>query len=174
MRSAGDARKLTDLGWTPPQEFSVLAADGETTLWGTMYFPAGFDPDERYPVVEYTYGGPQWAVCPHAFSTWWSTAPTALAQLGYVTVVLDARGTPERSKAFHDVVYRSWAGHLADDHAEALKQLAERHSFIDLSRGAGVTGHSWGGYTTFRLLADRPDVYSAGVAFAPGSTRTGA
>jgi dipeptidyl-peptidase 4 len=31
-----------------------------------------------------------------------------------------------------------------------------------------VIGHSWGGYSAFRLLADRPDVYKVGVSSAPG------
>lgn len=163
-----DVAALTDMGWTPPRQFTVKAADGETDLWGVIFFPLDFDESKSYPVIEYVYGGPQIAVAPHSFGGGFGRYAEVLAKLGCISVMLDARGTPERSKAFHDVVYRSWSGHLADDHAEALKQLADRHAFIDLSRGAGVAGHSWGGYTTFRLLVDRPDVYTAGVASASG------
>jgi len=163
-----DVTRLEALGAVPPQQFTVTAADGQTPLWGVMFFPVGFDPSLRYPVVEYVYGGPQVAIGPHAWGGAFGRAAHAIAQLGYVTVVLDARGTPERSKAFHDVVYRNFATVLADDHAEALRQLASRHPFLGLDGGAGVIGGSWGGYTAFRLLADRPDVYSAAVSYSPG------
>jgi dienelactone hydrolase len=55
---------------------------------------------------------------------------------------------------------------LADDHAAAIAQLAERLP-IDRDR-VGVFGGSWGGYSAFRLAVDRPDVYRAAAAFAPG------
>ncbi|WP_205571240.1 alpha/beta fold hydrolase [Streptomyces sp. YIM 130001] len=165
--SWADTSKLDEAGWTAPQEFTVTAADGETELWGTMFFPHDFDPDRRYPLIDYVYGGPQLAVGPHSWSGTFARYARAIAQLGYITVVLDSRGTPERSKAFHDVVHRNFAGGHVDDHAAAMRQLADRHPFVDGER-VGVTGHSWGGYAAFRLLADRPDVYRAAVSSAPG------
>jgi dipeptidyl aminopeptidase/acylaminoacyl peptidase len=154
----------------PPEEFTVTAADGETRLWGLLYRPPGFDPARRYPVVEYIYGGPQSTVVPHGYAT--DGPAQALARRGYVTVLLDGRGTPGRSKAFHDASYLRWANVLADDHAGALLQLAERYDFIDASR-IGIVGHSWGGYSAFRCLADRPDVYRAAVCSAAGFDATG-
>lgn len=165
--SRADTAKLDEVGWTPSEQFTVTAADGQTDLWGVMFFPHDFDPAKRYPLVEYVYGGPQIAVAPHGWSSVFGKTARAIAQLGYVTVVLDGRGTPQRSKAFHDVVYRDFAGALVDDHAAAIQQLAERHDFID-GDWVGVAGHSWGGYSAFRLLADRPDVYRAAMSSAPG------
>jgi dipeptidyl aminopeptidase/acylaminoacyl peptidase len=164
--STADRHRLDEIGWVPPREFTVTAADGQTELWGTMFFPHGFDPDRSYPLVEVIYGGPQIAVAPHSFIGAFTRYGQSVAQLGYVTVILDARGTPERSKAFHDVVYRNWA-HYVDDHAEALRQLIARENFLDGSRVA-VMGHSWGGYSAFRCLADRGDVYRAAISSAPG------
>jgi dipeptidyl aminopeptidase/acylaminoacyl peptidase len=158
----------SQLDWTPPQQFTVTAADGETELWGVMFFPADFDPAKTYPLVEFVYGGPQIAVAPHDFSGgMFGKDARALAQLGYVTVVLDARGTPERSKAFHDVVWKDWTAGLVPDHAGAIEQLKARHDFLSDAR-VGVIGHSWGGYSAFRLSAERPDVYTAAVSSAPG------
>lgn len=162
--SKADTSRLT---WTPPQQFTVMAADGETELWGVMFFPADFDETQQYPLVEYVYGGPQIAVAPHAFQGPFSRDAHALAQLGYVTFVLDGRGTPERSKAFHDVVFHDWNAALVPDHTGAVQQLKERHAFLSDAK-VGVIGHSWGGYSAFRLAAERPDVYSAAVSSAPG------
>lgn len=167
--SSADPSRLDELGWTSPQQFTVTAADGGTQLWGTMFFPTHFDPNCRYPLVEWVYGGPQVAMNPHDWlgDGYHCQRARALAQRGYVAVMLDARGTPGRSKAFHDVVHHNWAQALVEDHATAIEQLTARHQFIDRDRVA-VIGHSWGGYAAFRLLADRPDVYKAGVASAPG------
>jgi dipeptidyl aminopeptidase/acylaminoacyl peptidase len=167
-----DISRLEDLGYVPPEQFTVGDADGETELWGLLFRPHDFDPSRRYPVLEYIYGGPQSVTVQHSFVegspiAFGSAVAQALAQLGYVTVVLDARGTPGRSKAFHDASYLRWANVLADDHAEAIRQLAARYDFIDGAR-VGITGHSWGGYSAFRCLADRPDVYRAAVCSAPG------
>jgi dipeptidyl-peptidase-4 len=160
---------LEALGLTPAEEFTVKAADGLTDLWGVLFKPRGFDPDSSYPVLEFVYGGPQIAVAPHAsVISAFGIPPLALTELGACVVVLDARGTPGRSKGFHDVAHKNWAGHLADDHAGAIQQLAATRPYLDLTRGVGVTGHSWGGYTSTRLLADRPDVYGAAVSSAPG------
>jgi dipeptidyl-peptidase-4 len=163
-----DTTALDALGLTPPEEFSVKAADGVTDLWGVLFKPRDFDPSASYPVIDYVYGGPQMTIAPHGFPwTGVTVAASAMTELGACVVVLDGRGTPGRSKAFHDVVFKSWAGHLADDHAEALIQLAATRPYLDLDH-VGVNGHSWGGYSSTRLLADRPDVFTAAVSSAPG------
>src|SRR5262249_35731249 len=54
-----DISRLEEIGWTPPQEFCVKAADGETDIYGVMFLPPGFDPTKSYPVFESIYGGPQ-------------------------------------------------------------------------------------------------------------------
>lgn len=165
-----DISALQAIGWTAPEEFCVKAADGETDLWGVICKPRHFDAARSYPVIEYIYGGPQIAYAPHHFQTtaagmWGLTY--ALPQLGYVCVALDARGTPERSKAFHDVTFKEWRRHVTADHAAALKNLAEERPWMDLGR-VGIWGHSWGGYNTFACMIDAPEVYRAGVCSAPG------
>ena len=165
-----DVSALKAVGWTPPEEFTVKAADGVTDLWGVMYKPADFDPAKKYPVLEWIYGGPQIVWCARNFSApemKQQAAAQALAQLGYVVVCLDARGTPERSKAFQDVVFKAWGVNEIKDHAGAIRQLGARHRFMDLDR-VGIYGHSWGGYFTVAALAQAPDLYKAGVASSPG------
>ena len=165
-----DVSALESVGWTPTEEFSVKAADGETDLWGVMHRPYDFDPARKYPVLEYLYAGPQIVATDRSFSLGQSKSqnlPRAMAQLGYVVVTLDGRGTPERSKAFQDVIYRDWGRNEIPDHAGAIRQLGERHEFMDLDR-VGIWGHSWGGYYAFAALARAPDLYRAAVSSAPG------
>jgi dipeptidyl aminopeptidase/acylaminoacyl peptidase len=165
-----DISVLESLGYIASEEFTVMAADGKTQLWGVMHKPGDFDPSKTYPLIDHIYGGPQVTMTAHRFSLGedsLSRLDRALAQLGYVVITLDARGTPERSKAFHDVVYGNWGRYEIPDHVAAIKELAARYTFIDRGR-VGVWGHSWGGYFTIRALAMAPEIFRVGVAVAPG------
>ena len=166
-----DVSALEVLGYVASEEFTVTAADGATQLWGVMHKPVDFDPQKKYPVINHLYGGPQVSMVAHHFGLGEHSRARldrALAQLGYIVISVDARGTPERSKAFHDVVYGNWGRHEIPDHVATLRQLAQRHAFLDLTR-VGVWGHSWGGYFTIRALAQAPEVFHVGVASAPGT-----
>ncbi|HAG73479.1 MAG TPA: hypothetical protein DCL66_14875 [Gammaproteobacteria bacterium] len=160
---------LSTVGWQPPEEFTVKSADNNHELWGVMYKPYDFDARKNYPIIEYIYGGPQTILAPKTFCQAHgkvSMFPQALAQLGYIVVILDARGTPGRSKAFHDFASGEWSKHVIADHAAAIRQLALKHSFIDEQR-VGIFGRSWGGYFSLRALLDEPELYRAAVSIAP-------
>ncbi len=163
---------LKELKWNPPEEFVVKAADGKTDLYGVLFKPYDFDPNKKYPVIEVIFAGPQSSVVPKTFTfdvsrgePIYVQAP-ALAQLGFIVFVVDGRGTPERGKAFQDATYGNIGRLEIPDHVAALKQLAEKRSYMDLSR-AGILGHSFGGYFTIRAMLLASDVYHVGIASAP-------
>jgi dipeptidyl aminopeptidase/acylaminoacyl peptidase len=164
--TTADTSRLEELGWTPPEEFTALAADGTTVLHGTFYFPPDFDPARRYPVVEFIYGGPQVVRHARTFTQTGNELANALAQLGFVTYCVDGRGTPGRGKAFQDVAFGAFGEFVVRDHVAVLKQLGEQRPYLDMSR-VGITGGSWGGYNTVRSLLTAPDMYAAGVAVYP-------
>ncbi|MFD6181341.1 DPP IV N-terminal domain-containing protein [Streptomyces goshikiensis] len=162
-----DIGGLTATGWTPPERFRVKAADGVTDLYGVLYRPRGFDPARRYPVVDNLYPGPQVNRVSPSFDpggTGLDAEP--LAALGFVVIALDGRGTPGRSKSFHDASY----GRLADagclaDHVAALPQLARTRPWMDLDR-VGALGHSGGGFAAARAMLDHPRTYKAAAALS--------
>jgi len=155
---------LKELQWTAPEEFVVKAADGKTDLYGVLYKPYDFDPSKTYPVIEVIYGGPWESEC--VLSTFiplgWGQTALELAQLGFITFVVDGRGTPERGKEFQDVVYGNVGRYEIPDHTAALKQLAEKRPYMDLNR-VGVFGHSFGAYLALRALLLSPDAYHVAV-----------
>lgn len=164
-----DISRLSKFGYVPPEEFTVRSDDGLTDLWGVMYKPADFDASRHYPVIEYIYGGPQLTVAPRYFSVHerkYQNLLWALAQLGYITLCLDARGTPGRSKPFLDAVHHNWSVGIAD-HAAAIRQLCARNRWMDSAR-VGIYGHSWGGYSSTCAIMQAPDVYHAAVSSEPG------
>ncbi len=154
--------------WVEPEEFVVKAADGETDLHGVLYKPYDFDPGKRYPVIEIMVGRPTVAV--NEMIRTHTPRTTALAQLGFVVVALDGRGTPERGHAFHAVIYGAMGRYEIPDHVAALNQLFEERPYMDRGR-VGVTGGSYGGYYTIRALLQAPDVYHVGIAWAPYDPR---
>ncbi len=157
---------LRDLKWKPPEEFVVKAADGKTDLYGVLYKPYDFDPNKKYPVIDKIYGCPAITYVPRSFSSRRQRHPQALAQLGFIVFMVDARGTPERGKEFQEVVYGNLGRNEIPDHVAALKHLAEKRSYMDLSR-VGIHGHSFGGYFAIRAMLLAPSVYHVGVASAP-------
>ncbi|TAK38758.1 MAG: S9 family peptidase [Lysobacteraceae bacterium] len=162
--ATADISRLRAIGWQPPEEFTVTARDGTTTLYGMMFKPTSFDASKQYPVVDYVYPGPQTgSVRGYGFSAA-QLDHQALAELGFVVVAIDGMGSqPWRSKAFHD----AYAGDIADntlpDQVTGLKQLGARFPWIDLDR-VGIWGHSGGGNATAGAMFHYPDFFKVGWA----------
>ncbi|MEW6745388.1 MAG: DPP IV N-terminal domain-containing protein [Planctomycetota bacterium] len=158
---------LEELQWHPPEEFVATAADGRTTLYGALYKPYDFDPHRKYPVVDAIYNGPFITVVPKGFDGGMlSVQAQAFAQLGFIVLLVDGRGTTERGKTFQDVVYHAFGENEIPDHAAVLRELAVTRPTMDLDR-VGIYGGSWGGYMTIRALVTHPDLYDVGVAINP-------
>lgn len=147
----------------PPLPFEALAADGVTRLFGAMYFPTGFDPAKRYPLVDYIYPGPQvnWYV--RRFPNLIASTLQSVVEAGMVGIVVESRGLPNRNRAFHQAGNGQLHEPQVGDHAAVVAQLCERHAFLDRDR-VGIFGQSGGGYATARALFDYPDVFRVGVA----------
>jgi dipeptidyl aminopeptidase/acylaminoacyl peptidase len=162
-----DVSRLMAAGWSPPERFRAIAADGKTPVYGVLYKPFGFDARRTYPVVDHPYPGPQTGRVKPCFDPgWYGYDAEAVAALGFVVVAVDGRGTPGRDKNFHDFSYRNMgsAGGM-DDHVAALRQLAETRQWMDLDR-VGIFGLSGGGFATVRAMLTFPEFYKVGVAEA--------
>ena len=143
-----DLSRLVASGWKPPIPFTTKARDGKTELYGLMFRPTNFDSTRKYPIINNPYPGPQsGSVGSRSFSAARSDHQ-ALAELGFVVIVLDGMGTPGRSKAFHDAYYGAMGrDNTIPDQVAAMKELASRYSWIDINR-VGIYGHSGGGFIT--------------------------
>ena len=88
-----------------PERFTVKAADGVTDLYGAIYKPFNFDPEKKYPIIEYVYPGPQ----VEANNISWSSSMLRvdrLAQIGFIVITVGNRGGhPDRSKWYHNYGY---------------------------------------------------------------------
>ncbi len=53
-----DISQLTANGWHAPEVFVAKGRDGKTDMWGIIQRPSNFDPNRKYPIIEYIYSGP--------------------------------------------------------------------------------------------------------------------
>lgn len=158
-----DIGKLTTTGWKPPTPIKVKSRDNKWDLYGLMFIPSNLDKSKKYPVINYIYPGPQGGgVGSRSFSAARSDHQ-ALAELGFVVVVIDGTCNPGRSKPFHDVCYGNMADNTLDDQISGLKQLEGSYPFLDLNK-VGVWGHSGGGYATAAAMFRYPDFYKVGIS----------
>ncbi len=158
-----DISLLLETGWRPPIPFTVKARDGVTDIYGVMTVPTNLDQDQKYPIVNRIYPGPQsGSVGSRSFSPSRSD-DQALADLGFIVVSIDGMGTPNRSKAFRDYYYGRLGDNTIPDQVAGMKQLAERFPFIDIER-AGIWGHSGGGFATAAAMFRAPEFFKVGIA----------
>jgi len=155
-----DITRLVASGWQPPMPFTVKARDGESDLHGLLFRPTDFDPDGSYPVVNYLSPGPQsGSVGSRSFRA------SHRDLQSFVVIELDAMGTPKRSKDFHETYYGNMGDNGLPDQITGIRQLAERHPWIDIER-VGIWGHSGGGFASTAGILRYPDFYDVAVSQA--------
>ncbi|HET9362318.1 MAG TPA: DPP IV N-terminal domain-containing protein, partial [Vicinamibacterales bacterium] len=160
-----DISRLVAAGWKPPTPIVVKARDGRTDLYGLMFTPTGLDESRKYPIVNYIYPGP-WgsSVGGRSFSAA-RADHQALAELGFVVVVIDGMGTEWRSKSFADFYYGDIGDNTLPDQIAGMRELAKRHAYIDIDR-AGIWGHSGGGFAAAAAMFRHPEFFKVGVSQA--------
>jgi dipeptidyl aminopeptidase/acylaminoacyl peptidase len=160
-----DFSNLVAAGYKFPELFKVKADDGITDLFGVMYKPFDFDPSKKYPLIEYVYPGPQTESVNKAWGRGMDRIDR-LAQLGFVVITVGNRGGhPDRSKWYHNYGYGDLRDYGLADKKTAAEQLANRYSFIDISK-VGIHGHSGGGFMSTAAILVYPDFFKAAVSNA--------
>ena len=161
--SSSNTDELKKNGWQEPIEFNVKARDEKTDLYGLLFLPSNYEDNEKYPVLNYIYPGPQsGSVGNYSFMVTRRDFQ-ALAELGFIVVAVDAMGTPGRSKSFHDAYYGNMGDNGLPDNITAIEQLSKKYSAMDLSR-IGIWGHSGGGFASTAALLRYPDFYDVAVS----------
>ena len=154
-----DISRLTADGWHAPEIFKAPGRDGKTEMWGLIYRPSNFDPQKKYPVIEYIYSGPGDHYVPKRFSSynWWMTS---LAELGFIVVQVDGMTTSFRSKTFEEVCYKNLSDAGLPDHIAWLKAAAKKYPYMDIDR-TGIFGCSAGGQESTGAVLFHPEFYKA-------------
>jgi dipeptidyl-peptidase-4 len=160
-----EARELSDYNLLAPKILQLKAADGETTLYGTLLLPAQVKGEARIPLINNPYGGPGEQTVVDSWGGSLFLFDQILAQHGFAVLHVDNRGTAGRGRAFAAAInHRLGEVELADQLA-AIEQVLAAYPQLNRDR-LGWWGWSYGAYLTLYAMT-HSDVFKAGVAVAP-------
>lgn len=144
------------------REFFTFNTSENVNLNGWMLKPADFDPLKKYPVFMTQYSGPNSQSALDAWSFGWENY---LAQLGYIVVCVDGRGTGGRGEAFRKITYMQLGKYETIDQIETARYLGTL-PFVEASR-IGIWGWSFGGYISSSCMVKGNGIFKMGIAVAP-------
>eukprot|EP00455_Lapot_gusevi_P038187 TRINITY_DN4277_c0_g1_i6.p1 TRINITY_DN4277_c0_g1~~TRINITY_DN4277_c0_g1_i6.p1 ORF type:complete len:808 (+),score=168.22 TRINITY_DN4277_c0_g1_i6:96-2519(+) len=144
-----------------PEIFSFKDND----LYGAVFLPPNYQPDQRYPTVIYVYGGPHVQLVRDEWYLTETSRLQLLASLGFVVALADGSGSWNRGLAFEGRLRLHMGQVEVADQVSLVSELVAR-GYTDPARVA-ITGWSYGGYLTLMALALAPHVFKIGVSGAP-------
>lgn len=135
------------------------------TLFQRTFLPPNFDPNKKYPVVVYLYGGPHAQMVTNSWLGGGNLWMAYMASEGYIVYTLDNRGSSHRGLNFENATHRNLGSVEMLDQLAGLEYLKSL-SYVDSTR-IGVHGWSFGGFMTTSLMTRYPGKYKVGIAGGP-------
>jgi acylaminoacyl-peptidase len=123
------------------EPFSFPGWNGET-VHGYVVQPAGYRPDQKYPVAFLIHGGPHGSFG-NAWSYRWN--PQVWAGMGYAVVMVDFHGSSGYGEAFAKSIIGHWGDRPLTDLQKGWSFALSHYSFLDGDRACALGG-SYGGY----------------------------
>lgn len=153
---------VTPLSLQFPDQTTIPARDG-FPMPAEILKPREFDPNRKYPVILYVYGGPS---APTVANAWRRSIffDNLLASRGYLVVLVDNRASTAQSHILETLINLKMSGDIErNDVLDAVEWLKSQ-SYVDASR-IGVWGWSGGGSFTINLMT-HSTAFKAGIAVA--------
>ena len=150
--------KISDPAFVLPNGEQV-----EMDAWQIL--PPDFDPNKKYPVLIYVYGGPGHQTVNNAWADsdfWWMQL---LAQHGIISVSINNRGSGAYGEVFKKMTYLQLGKYETEDMITLAKYMAKQ-PYVDAER-IGIYGWSYGGFMAANGITKGADVISTAVSVAP-------
>ena len=137
-----------------PQVRELALARSEIVHWkgadgmdveGILYYPVGYQPGKRYPMVTEVHGGPAYA-WDQSFPADWVNSAEVYAGRGWAVFLPDPRGSTNFGDAFLRANVKDWGGGDYHDIQTGIDHLIAL-GIADSSKLA-QSGWSYGGYMT--------------------------
>ena len=129
-----------ELGKTAPWNFT--ASDG-TVITGKMCLSPDFDPNKKYPLIVYYYGG----TTPTTRGIGIPYCAQLFASRDYIVYVIQPSGTIAFGQEFSAHHVNAWRKRTTNDIIEGTKLFCKAHSFVN-TKQIGCIGASYGGFMT--------------------------
>ena len=154
---------VKDYNLSKPEIIKINTKDA--VLYSYLLKPENFDPNKKYPLIVYIYGGPHSQNVSDSWKGDFYLFHQLLTKKGFLVYVLDNRGTGKRGKKFEDWIYGKLGEKELEDQIAGINYLIKK-GFVDEKR-IGIWGWSYGGFMTLYSLLKRPDIFSCGISVAP-------
>ncbi|MCL2650223.1 MAG: prolyl oligopeptidase family serine peptidase [Candidatus Azobacteroides sp.] len=152
-------KRLAELNLGKIEDWNFTASGG-TEIKGRYYLPPNFDPNKKYPMIVYYYGGT--SPTPRSFESRYPL--NVYAALGYVVYTLQPSGSVGFGQEFSARHVNAWGAPTANEIIEGVQKFCETHSFVNKEK-IGCIGASYGGFITQYLLT-KTDIFAAAVSHA--------
>ncbi len=134
------------------------------TIEGRIYYPPDYNPNKKYPLIVYYYGG---------------TVPTTrdfgsryplnlFAAMGYMVYTLQPSGATGFGQKFSALHVNGWGKENARDIIDGVKKFVKSHPMVK-ANNIGCIGASYGGYMTLWLQTQtnifKTAIDHAGISF---------
>ena len=143
----------------------VLPDGTQVDIDAWQILPPDFDPNKKYPVLIYVYGGPGHQTVNNAWADsdyWWLQL---LAQHGIISVSINNRGSGAQGEVFKKMTYLQLGKYETEDMITLAKYMAKQ-PYVDGDR-IGIYGWSYGGFMAANGITKGADVISTAVSVAP-------
>jgi len=158
------SNKVAEHGFVDREFFQIETEPG-VVLNAWRMFPADFDPNKQYPVLMYVYGGPGSQTVLDRWDAGNGPWYQMLAQMGFIIVSVDNRGTGGRGEEFMKMTYLQLGKYETIDQVNAARYLASL-PYVNAD-AITIFGWSYGGYISALCLAWGADVFAGAVSVAP-------
>ena len=146
-------------------EIDTIKSEDGQNLYTRIIKPYNFNPNTKYPVIVYVYGGPHAQLIT---DTWLAGAGiylNYLAQEGFIVFTVDNRGSADRGEAFEQVIHRQCGQMEMHDQMAGIEYLLKK-PYVDPER-IGSDGWSYGGFMSTSLKINYPETFKVSVAGGP-------
>lgn len=153
------AKQLNTLVLGEVKDWKFTSSFGDE-IEGRYYLPPHFNPNRKYPLIVYYYGGT--SPTSRGFE---STYPLHVyAAQDYVVYTLQPSGTTGYGQEFSARHVNAWGDQTAEEIIEGVQKFVAEHPFVDGTK-IGNIGASYGGFMT-QYLITRTDMFAASVSHA--------
>ncbi|WP_146402427.1 DPP IV N-terminal domain-containing protein [Planctomycetes bacterium CA13] len=150
-----------------PTEFVQIDIGDGVVMDASITKPSDFDEAKKYPLFVYVYGEPYLQTVLDRWGAAQIDFHRVVADMGYVVVSIDNRGTAcPKGAAWRRSIFGSLGPLSTQEQAAAIEKLASMRPYVDLSR-VGIWGWSGGGSNTLNAMFRKPDLYHVGIAVVP-------
>ncbi|MEX2597918.1 MAG: DPP IV N-terminal domain-containing protein [Salibacteraceae bacterium] len=138
---------------------------GDHELYARVIKPSNFDPNKKYPMLLYVYGGPHAQLVRNTFLGGAPLWMYWLAEQGVVVATVDNRGSDNRGIEFEQSTFRNLGSVELADQKDFVDYMIQT-GYIDKNRLA-IHGWSYGGFMTINMMLTYPGLFQSGVAGGP-------